>query len=153
MSFLPASTNDAYQGAPIAAGFLGVHAILTIVPGLIHYALPDGGAGVIANLDLSQSGPLIIAVFAWMGATQIPWGLAQLAVALRWRSLTPLFLLLVLLERVLAALAAWVLKPSQTGHHPPEHYGVLIGTPLILLFLVLSIRAAAPFAARKQHGV
>lgn len=149
MTLLPPSTNDAYRGAPIAAGFLGLHALLTLIPGAIHYFLPDGGAGVIAHLDLRQSGPLIIGVFAWMGATQIPWGLAQLAVALRYRALTPLFLLLALLERSLAAFAAWVFKASPSGHHPPENYGVLVGIPLLLIFLMLSLHRPAG----KRHGV
>ena len=46
---LPPSTNDAYRGSPLSVWFLMLASALTIVPGLIHYALPDGGAGVIAG--------------------------------------------------------------------------------------------------------
>jgi hypothetical protein len=139
-ALLPPSTNATYTGARASAWFLALLALLSIVPGCIHYFLADGGAGVIAGLDLSVNRELIVAAFAWMGATQIPYGLAQLAVALRYRSLTPLFLFLALIERSLAAIAGWITKTSPTGHHPPEHYGVLVGVPLIALFLVLSLR-------------
>jgi hypothetical protein len=140
LMLFPASTNAQYTGAGSAAFFLGVLGAGALIPGCIHFFLPDGGAGVIAGIDLSQGGPIIIAAFAWMGATQIAWGLAQLAVALRYRLLTPLFLLLALIERVLGAIAAWVTKASPTGHHPPENYAVLVLVPLISVFLVLSLR-------------
>ena len=48
MSFLPASTNADYRGSGLAVAFLGLAAVLTIVPGLIHSFAPDGGAGTIA---------------------------------------------------------------------------------------------------------
>jgi hypothetical protein len=94
---------------------------------------------VIAHLDMGDRAPVIIGVFAWMGATQIAYGFAQFAVALRYRALTPLFLMLALIERSLGALAAWVTKGSVTGHHPPENYGVLVALPLITLFLAMSL--------------
>jgi hypothetical protein len=62
-----------------------------------------------------------------------------LVVALRYRPLTPLFLFLALIERSLAAIAGWITKTSASGHHPPEHYGVLVGVPLIAVFLLLSL--------------
>lgn len=137
---LSTSTNDQYSGAVASAWFLGLLAFGTIVPGCIHYFLPDGGAEVIAGLDLGNSRALVIAVFAWMGATQIPYGFAQLAVAVRYRSLVPLFLALALIERVLAAVAGWVTKTGDGSHHPPEHYAVVVVAPLIVVFLVLSLR-------------
>lgn len=124
MALLPASTNEHYQGAAVSAWFLALLGAGTFIPGCIHYFLPDGGAGVIAGIDLTHSRAIIVAAFAWMGATQIPYGLAQLAVALRYRALVPLFLFLALIERALAAIAAWITKASPTGHHPPENYAV-----------------------------
>lgn len=79
-----------------------------------------------------------------MGATQIAYGFTQLAVALRYRALTPFMLLLALIEKGLAALAGWVTKTSPSGHHPPEHYGALIAVPLIAVFLVFALRARGP---------
>ncbi|MFN8949016.1 MAG: hypothetical protein ACK5YG_15060, partial [Alphaproteobacteria bacterium] len=77
--FFPPSTNADYHGRPLAAWFLTLVSLGTIVPGGIHVFLPDGGAGVIAGIDLTQGGKTIIAVFAWAGATQMGWGLAMLA--------------------------------------------------------------------------
>jgi hypothetical protein len=140
MSFLPPSTNDQYQGARASAAFLGLAAVLTLAPGLIHSFLPDGGSEVIAHLDLGDRRDLVIGVFAWEGATQLALGLAMLAVALRYRPLTPLFLALVIVERGLMALQGWVLKPPASGRHPPEHYASPVTVVLALIFLVLALR-------------
>lgn len=140
MSILPPSTNAGYQGHPAAPLFLLLAAILTLGPGLIHSFLPDGGAGVIAGLDMGDRRDLVVALFRWQGATQIAFGLAILAVALRYRSLTPLFLVLLMVERGLMALHGWVLSPPASGHHPPEHFGSLAGVALGGVFLVLALR-------------
>ena len=141
MWFLPASTNSSYGGAPLAAWFLTFIGVTTIGPGLIHSFLPDGGAGVIAGIDLSGNGAAVIGAFAWAGATQIVWGTALLVASLRYRSLVPPLLVLVAVERSLIALNIWVLKPSASGHHPPEAYATLVSLPLILGALALSLRS------------
>jgi len=140
MPFLPPSTNADYRGHPWAPRFLLLAAVLTLVPGLIHSFLPDGGAGVIAGLDMGDRRDLVISVFRWQGATQLAFGLALLAAALRYRSLTPLFLVLILVERGLMALHGWILSPPASGHHPPEHYGSVVAVVLAGLFLALSLR-------------
>ncbi len=140
MALLPPSTNADYRGSRLAVGFLILSAILTILPGLIHYALPDGGAGVIAHIDLTTRADTIIAIFAWYGAMQIPFGLLILIIALRYRSLVPLALLLLLVMQSLSAFSAWFWKGSHGDHHPPEHYGSAIFVGLGLVFLILSLR-------------
>lgn len=87
MPLLPPSTHAHYRGAPVAAHFLTLLGVLTLVPGLLHTFLPDGGAGGIAGLDLAREGALIVGVFAWMGATQIAWGTLMLLVSRRYRRL------------------------------------------------------------------
>jgi len=139
-SFLPASTNAQYAGAPLGAYFLGFVGVTTIGPGLIHSFLPDGGAGVIAGMDLSGNGAAVIGVFAWAGATQIVWGVSLLVASLRYRSLVPPLLTLVAFERALIALNLWLLKAPASGHHPPEAYATLISLPLLLGALWLSLR-------------
>ncbi len=140
MSLLPPSTNDAYSGPRISTWFLALMGVLTLVPGCIHTFLPDGGAGVIAGIDLSTNGPQVISLFAWAGATQIAWGAMMLAVALRYRPLTPLALGLLLAERALHSLDVWVLKPGSDDHKPPEAYAVLVALPVIMIFFALSLR-------------
>lgn len=138
MPLLPPSTNAAYAGSGFSALILAIAGVTTIGPGLIHYLLPDGGAVVIAGLDLGSNAAVVIGVFAWMGATQIPWGLAQLIVALRYRTHVPLLLALALLEKTLAAVAVWGFKASPSGHHPPESFAVLAAIPLLALALAFS---------------
>jgi hypothetical protein len=121
--------------------FLGLYGLLELITGLIHFFLPDGGAGVIAGLDLTANKHTIIGVFAWMGALQIAYGLGILAVASWYRPLVPLLLGLGLLERLLMSVAAWVTKPSPTGHHPPEHYASLLLVPVLAVFLAMAIRS------------
>jgi len=142
MRLLPPSTNESYSGSMLSAYFLTLFSVLTIVPGCIHTFAPDGGAGSIAGLDLSQNGRAIIALFAWAGATQIAFGLAALIVSLRYRTLVPLMLVFAVVERTLHALNAWVLKGTVAGHRPPEHYAVLVAVPLLMAALVLSLRTA-----------
>jgi hypothetical protein len=137
----PPSTNRDYTGSMASAYILTVFGVLSIIPGSIHTFAPDGGAGTIAGIDLSHNGGVIIALFAWAGATQIAFGLAALIVSLRYRTLVPLMLAAAVLERALHALNFWILKSGGTGHHPPEHYGVLVGLPILIIALTASLRS------------
>jgi hypothetical protein len=142
-SLLPALSLSAYTGYWASVVFLGLAGILTIVPGLIHSFLPDGGAESIARLKLGKQRDVVIGTFRWAGATQIVWGLAMLAVAFRYPMLTPLFLLLILVERSLLVTRWWLLKPPGKSHHPPEHYASAVLLPVVALFLALSLLGRA----------
>jgi hypothetical protein len=144
MSLLPASTNDSYRGMKAAAWGLTVLATGTIISALLHIGLPDGGAGVIAGLDLSGAERTIISLFAWAGTTQFVWGLMLLTVSLRYRSLVPLALGLLTLERALHTWNIWGPKGAHLagGHHPPEAWVTLISVPVLLVLLVMSLRRA-----------
>lgn len=139
-SFLPRSTNADYRGHAASAWFLLLAALLTIGPGVVHSFLPDGGAGVIAGLDMGDRRALVVGVFRWEGATQLAFGFAMLAVAVRYRPLTPLFLALLLGEQALVGLQGWLLAPPADGHHPPAHYGAVAVVLLSAVFLALSLR-------------
>lgn len=142
MGLFPRSTNAEYGGSIASAWVLVAAGILTIVPGCIHYFLPDGGAGVIAGIDLSQRAETIFAMFAWMGAQQIPQGIAYVVIGLWYRTLTPLFLFLIVLERGLMSYDGWFGKGAVSGHHPPEHYLSVAAVVLGAFFLVLALRNA-----------
>lgn len=129
---LPPSTDAQYRGAPFAAHLLTVFGALTVVPGLIHSFLPDGGAGVIAGLDLGTCGRVIVALFRWAGATQLALGILMVAAGTRYRTLVPLVLAVVALERGLHLAHAWA---GDAPRHPPEHYAVLVGWPVIVVAL------------------
>ena len=139
-AILPPSTNHTYRGSTLAAWYLTLAGILTVIPGAIHYFLPDGGAGVIAGIDLSTRADLIFAMFAWIGSVQIPQGLAEILVSLRYRPLVPVFIALKIVERGLMAFDGWLGKGSISGHHPPEHYASVISVILSVIFLVMSLQ-------------
>lgn len=138
MSVFPPSTNADYRGSKIAAWYLTLAAVLELAPGFIHYFLPDGGAGVIAHMDLSERRETIITMFAWFGALQIPSALLLLVISLRYRTLVPLGLLAIIVERALMTLDGWFLKGAG-GHHPPEHFASPVSVALGLVFLVFSL--------------
>ncbi len=144
MALLPPSTNADYRGSHFAALFLCLSAVLTIGPGMIHYFLPDGGAGVIAHIDLTTRADVIISLFAWNGAIQIPFGILILIIALRYQSLVPLVLLLMILLQSLSSYSAWFWKGAHGDHHPPGHYGHTVFLVLSLIFLILSLRPRRP---------
>jgi hypothetical protein len=149
MAVFPPSTNAQYSGAAVSAWFLAFSGVMTITPGLVHYVLPDGGSGVIAHIDLTSRADTIIAIFAWYGAMQIPFGILVLIIALRYQTLTPLVLLLLVLMQGLSGFAAWFWKGSHGGHHPPEHYASVLFFGLGLIFFVLSVR---PLPLRSSPG-
>lgn len=140
MALFPPTTNADYRGAPASAWFLMLAAVLEFVPGCIHYFLPDGGAGVIARLDLTHSRETIITLFAWTGALQIPFALLLFIVGLRYRTLVPIGLLVLILARTLMSIDGWFLKGAATGHHPPEHFASPVAVVLATIFLILSLR-------------
>ena len=97
-------TNADYRGARSSAWFVMLAGMLEFIAGCIHYFLPDGGAGVIAGIDLSTQGQTIIAIFAWFGALQIPVALLIFIIGLRYRTLVPLALLAIIASRSLMAI-------------------------------------------------
>jgi hypothetical protein len=141
-SIFPPPTNVGYKGMKAAVGILALAGIGTLAPGLIHEFLPDGGAGIIAGMDLGVGGQRTVALFAWAGATQIVWGIVLILIAVRYQSMVPLMLALKSCEIGLHAFNAWIFKPSATGAHPPEHYADLIAFPILLVALVMSLRKA-----------
>ena len=141
---LAPSTNAEYRGATSAVWVTLLAGVLELAAGSIHYFLPDGGAGVIAGIDLTHNARPIIAVFAWFGALQISFALVIIAIALRYRTLIPLALGAIFVSRLLMAIDGWFLKGASAPHHPPEHYVSPIVAALALLFLILSLRAKEP---------
>jgi hypothetical protein len=137
---MPAGLDSDHRGTRTAAWFLVLYGVLMTGPGLIHAFAPDGGIASIGGVDMSSDFARIRAFAAWAGATQIVHGLACIAVGLRYRALTPLFLALALIERLVLAWSGWIAHPGPTGHHPPAHYGHLVMLPLLALFLWLALR-------------
>ena len=141
MSLFPESLSADYKGSILSAYCVGLVGLLWVVPGAIHVFLPDGGAGVIAGMDLSRDGDRLISLFAWAGATQMAWGLMLLAIALRYRALVPLALLLIIMEYALMGSSIWFFKDFSGGaERPPGAYKPLLILPLAAIALAGALR-------------
>ena len=127
---LPASTNEQYTGPLWASYALLLVAAQSLIGGTLHVVLPDSGLISIAGLDLAHEGGLhMIALAAWVGATQIAWGLVLAFTALRYRSFTVPLLLLVVLEKSLI-LIGFFIKPTGGEHTPP---GIRVAVVLLVV--------------------
>ena len=140
MSILPPNTNADYRGHVWACVPLALTAFQSLLGGSLHVVLPDSGLIVIAGLNLAHEGGLqMIALAAWVGATQIAWGLTLLFVLLRHRNFTLPFLGLVIVEKSLIILGT-LIKPTGATETPP---GIKVAAVLLVLCL-LAIYGARP---------
>lgn len=117
--------------------------IITILRSLIHILSPDGGAGSIAGIPLSQysmeASQTIIFMFALWGISQLIIGLFYLYVLVIKPNLIPLMFLSLTLEYSLRLIIGQ-LKPILTTHTAPGAYGNYIMIPLSIVLFLLSIR-------------
>jgi hypothetical protein len=138
-TILPAKADNSIRGQRMTVYVFALIAIVSVVRSCIHILSPDGGAGSIAGMDLKVSGASgIIFAFALWGSSQFLYGLIQLAVAFRYRSLVPAMYFLLLLEALLRMLVGY-LKPVTFAHTPPGAIGNYVLLPLSLLMLALSL--------------
>jgi hypothetical protein len=144
---LPPPGPSSYRGAPFAWGVLAALGALDLARGGIHLLAPDGGAGRIAGIDLTRGGEVIVMLFAVMGISQLAWGVLNLLVALRYRSLVPLLLALQVAQQALAIWVLWLYKPLTVP--APGKYGVLASFPILSLALWLSLRPRAQEGDRR----
>lgn len=137
---LPQSTNALYDGPLWTSYALLLVAAQSLVGGTLHVVLPDSGLISIAGLDLAHEGGLhMIALAAWVGATQIAWGLVLLATALRYRSFTVPLLVLVIVEKSLI-LIGQMIKPTGSDHTPPGIRGAAILLVICAIALIVALR-------------
>jgi hypothetical protein len=113
--------------------------VVITVRSLIHLLAADGGAQSIATIDTSvDGGSNIIAIFGQWGAIQLLLALLLWVLLLRYRGLTPLVLLVFLIEPVLRGFAGH-LKPIETiGTAPGAELNWLI-VPVMLVLLWTSL--------------
>ena len=138
---LPASTNEQYTGPLWASYALLLVAAQSLIGGTLHVVLPDSGLISIAGLDLAHEGGLhMIALAAWVGATQIAWGLVLAFTALRYRSITVPLLVLVVLEKSLI-LIGFFIKPTGGEHTPPGIRVALVLLVVCALALMVVFRS------------
>lgn len=133
-----------YRGPKIPFYFFVLVSVLSTLRSLAHMFLPDGGAGVIAGIDVSVAGGTnIIAMFGQWGASQLVLALVYWLVILRYRALTPLMLATVVMEQSLR-LGMGQVKPLETAAPPPGAVGSELVLPLALLALAWSLWPSIP---------
>ena len=138
-NLLPADARD-YRGPRFvrwaAMAYLGVLTIRS----LIHVIASDGGAGTIATIDTSvEGGSNIVAIFGQWGAIQLLLAGLLWVLLLRYRGLTPLVLLVFLIEPVVRAIAGH-LKPVEAVGTPPGAALNWVVVPFMAVLLIVSLR-------------
>ena len=121
-------TNSKYQGLEISYYILILLTVINTARSLIHIFVADGGANTIASIDTSViGGSNIIAIFAQWGSSQLIFAILCWVIIIRYKFLTPLALLLLLL------------KPIVSEYTPPGAISTMILIPILILVLVLSL--------------
>jgi hypothetical protein len=132
--------DQGYGGPKVPYYFLILIAFVSTARSLVHVLAPDGGAGVIAGIDVGvQGGANIIAIFGQWGAVQLILALFYWLAILRYRFLVPAMLGVVVIEQLLR-IGVGRLKPLQISSAPPGAIGSELLLPLALLAFVWSLR-------------
>jgi hypothetical protein len=136
---LPKTADNGYMGHPIARWAFLALSIVSIGRSCIHLFSADGGAGSIAGIDLANGGAeSIVFTFALWGLSQLIYGLIQLLVALRYRTLIPLMYLFLIFETIGRMLIGHF-KPPVLLHVPPGGTADWILLPVAVVLLGLSL--------------
>jgi hypothetical protein len=135
----PKSADSTYTGANVAYYIFALIAIVSFIRSLIHVFLPDGGANVIAGLNLSAGSENIIFAFGLWGVSQVVYALIQLLVAFRYKSLISLMYVILIIE-TLGRMMIGIIKPPILFHTPPGGFANWILLPLAIVMLILSLK-------------
>ena len=136
---LPKQVDNSFRGHKFTLYFFYILTMVTLVRSCIHIFFPDGGANIIASIDVSvDGGNTIISMFALWGLSQLLFGVFYVVVAVRYRSLVPLMFVFILVEYSIRTLIG-VFKPIETVRVAPGAIGNFILIPLSLLLLIFSL--------------
>ncbi len=135
----PNTADNNYSGSKIALWMFTILSVISTVRSLIHFLAPDSGAGSIAGLDLSKGAENIIFTFGLWGLSQLIYAFIQLLVAFRYRTLIPLFYLILIFETI-GRMTVGRMKPPILLHGtPPGGIANYIILPLTIIMFTLSL--------------
>ncbi len=138
----PKTADNNYPGSKIALWVFTLLALFSTGRSLVHYFAPDGGAGSIAGLDLSKGAENIVFSFGLWGLSQLIYAFIQLLVAFRYRTLIPLFYIILFIETI-GRMAVGRMKPPVLLHGtPPGGIANYILLVLTIIMFILSLRTA-----------
>ena len=139
---LPPTIDNNYKGNKIALWFFYLITAVTVVRSCIHMLKHDGGAQSIATIPLDSytdaGAATVILIFAYWGLSQLMFGLIQVIVAFRYKSLIPLMYLMLIIEwggRFVISL----FKTIETTGQAPGGIGNKVLPIICLIMLFLSI--------------
>lgn len=139
---LPPVIDNNYKGNKIALWFFYLITAVTVIRSCIHIFKDDGGAQSIATIPLdtfTETGAdVVIMIFAYWGLSQLMFGIIQVIVAVRYKSLIPLMFLMLVIEwsgRFVISL----FKTIETTGQAPGGIGNQIFPILCLVMFFLSI--------------
>lgn len=135
-----------YFGLRLVRALTAGYLVLIVVRSLIHLFAPDGGAQSIASIDISvEGGNNLVALFHQWGASQLLLALALCLLFFRYPGLTPMILLVLVIEPTLRALAGAIMPITSAGSPP--------GADLnwVAFFLVAAVFIASLFEPRQRN--
>ena len=139
---LPTIVDNDYRGHKVALWFFYLITAVTVVRSCIHMFKSDGGAQSIGTIPLdtySENGVgVIIGMFAYWGLSQLMFGIMQVIVALKYKSLIPFMYLMLILEWG-GRLALGMYKPIETAGQAPGGIGNMVLPFVCLVMFFLSI--------------
>ena len=140
---LPPIIDDNYKGNKIALWFFYLITAVTVVRSCIHIFKYDGGAQSIATIPLDTftegGAAVVILIFAYWGLSQLMFGIIQVIVALKYKSLIPLMYLMLVFEWA-GRFVISSFKPIETTGQAPGGIGNMVLPIICLILFFLSIR-------------
>jgi len=115
---------------------LGLHAIINIFRGSVHFFLPDGGSILIAGLNIGSGDQkqIIITIFAIMGAGQIIWGALQFYILFYAKKMVGVILAFTTILAGMGVSILYIFKPLPII--VPGHNNIYIFVVLIIATIV-----------------
>ena len=125
-----------FEGFGIIRLIAVLYMFVMVVRSCIHLFAPDGGAQSIAGIDTSvEGGDNIIAIFHQWGAIQLILAILLVVLFFRYPGLTPLILLILILDPILRFVAGQQMSLTTAGTPPGEALNGVAFYLLLVLFL------------------
>lgn len=138
----PVRFDNVFPGQKIALWAFYPMTVITLWRSQHHIFSADGGAQSIATIPLDSysdgAAANIIAIFAQWGWVQLLLGLLMLLAAIRYKSMVPLFWLLLVLEWCGRAMIGQF-KPVETISTAPGQIGNMVIPAVALVMLIMSL--------------
>ncbi len=133
----PSVIDNTFRGKRIALYAFYPIAAVTLIRSCIHLFALDGGAQTIATIPLdsfsAEVSSVVIGVFALWGLSQLLLGVLYLIASIWYKSLIPLFYLLLVVEYI-GRFAIGHIKPILTTGTAP---GAALNLPVVILVTIL----------------